>query len=64
MTASMTDGRTHELRWREEKKEKKDNSKGDRMIGWGIIAPNLRALSLPNRQPLSANRQNPIPLFP
>jgi hypothetical protein len=24
----------------------------------------LRALSLPNRQPLSANRQNPIPLFP
>jgi hypothetical protein len=25
------------------------------MIGWGIKAPNLRAWSLPNRQPLTAN---------
>jgi hypothetical protein len=37
-TASMTDGRTHELRWRE---ETIDNSKGNRNIGWGIIDPRI-----------------------
>jgi hypothetical protein len=61
MTASMTDGRTHELRWRE---EKRDNSRetGDRMIGWGIIDPRIFpdlpwALGLfptANRYPLTA----------
>jgi hypothetical protein len=69
----MTEDRTHEFRWRVAapggrwREEKKDNSKGDRMIGWGIKAPASFPIShwrLVSSQPLTANRPHLVSLFP